>query len=153
MRGIKLIALLAFIFASASSWQHLVDMKIDLEPDPMPDNNTIEGIDLDNNGVRDDYERAISETYFDDDLIKVAISASQEWKSLIKISLDESIIITQDFASEKFSNLISLNKCFSELRRINPKFETPSKLYFNTLERAMEKEKQKTSSLKRLKAI
>jgi hypothetical protein len=151
VRGIKLIALLAFIFASASSWQHLVDMKIDLEPDPMPDNNTIEGIDLDNNGVRDDYERAISETYVDDDLIKVAISASQEWKSLIKISLDESIIITQDFASEKFSNLISLNKCFSELRRINPQFETPSKLYFNTLERAMEKRKAENKLFKALK--
>lgn len=105
MRGIKLIALLAFIFASASSWQHLVD--VELEPEPMPGDNTVEGIDLDNNGVRDDYERAISETYVDDELIKVAISASQEWKSLINISLDEDIIITQDFASEKFSKLIS----------------------------------------------
>ncbi|OOF14566.1 MULTISPECIES: hypothetical protein [unclassified Salinivibrio] len=149
MRGLKLIVLLAFVFASASSWQHLVDVK--LEPDPTPGDNTIEGVDLDNNGVRDDYERAISDTYVDDDLIKVAISASQEWKSLIKISLDEDIIITQDFASEKLSNLISLNKCFSELRRINPEFETPSKLYFNTLERAMEKRKVENKLFKALK--
>ncbi|WP_045423195.1 hypothetical protein [Vibrio jasicida] len=126
---------------TSSAWRHLKDINFDDKEPPKPEhgNSTIEGSDADDNGVRDDYELAVRKSYTDEEMVNVAISASHEWKALLQVSLKEDIVITKEYASDSFSNLIALNRCFIEIKKNDPSFNSPTKLYFNTLERALEK--------------
>ncbi|ELH4809995.1 hypothetical protein Q9X96_003026 [Vibrio vulnificus] len=126
---------------TSSSWRHLknVEFNGDTSPDKPVDNDSVEGLDTDNNGVRDDYEVTIRNLYSSEELLNVALSASQEWKKLIKLGLDESIPVTKEEASQIFVNLISASRCFTEIRKADPNFKSPTQFYFNTFERAMKK--------------
>ena len=130
---------------NSDAWQHLKDIQISNGEDSDPgENNTIAGIDKNNNGIRDDYERNISKHYTTPELQQIAISAGHEWQKLIERPTDETEV-TKDEASNIFNNLISLRRCFTELRKIDPSFKTPSQFFFNTLERAAAKRNAEAS--------
>lgn len=125
----------------SSAWRHLRDINLNDKKPPKPehDDSTIKGSDADGNGIRDDYELAVIKLYTDEKMINVALSASHEWKALLQVSLKEDMVITKEYASDSFSNLIALNRCFTKIKKSDPNFNSPTKLYFNTLERALEK--------------
>lgn len=102
---------------NSDAWQHLKDVQISNGKDPDPgENDTITGIDKNDNGIRDDYERNVAKHYATPELRQIAISAGQEWQKLIERPVDETEV-TKDEASNTFNNLISLRRCFTELRK------------------------------------
>ncbi|WP_428773919.1 hypothetical protein [Vibrio sp.] len=130
---------------NSDAWQHLNDIQLSNEEDPEPrENDTVAGIDKNNNGIRDDYERNIFKNYASPEMQQIAISAGHEWQKLIERPTDKTEV-TKGEASRTFSNLISLRRCFTELRRKDPTFETPTQFYFNTLERAAAKRNAEAS--------
>ncbi|TVO34020.1 hypothetical protein [Vibrio algivorus] len=126
---------------TSSAWRHLTNINFDDKESPKlgDGDSTIEGSDADDNGIRDDYEISVRKSYPDEEIVNVALSASHEWKTLLQVSLKEDMVITKKYASDSFSNLIALNRCFIEIKKNDPSFDSPTKLYFNTLERALEK--------------
>ncbi len=56
------------------------------EPDPVLNNATLLGIDVNNNGVRDDVERWIYETYKDKHPIHIAMQAARAYKQVLETS-------------------------------------------------------------------
>ncbi|WP_332403101.1 carbohydrate-binding protein [Vibrio metschnikovii] len=125
---------------SSEAWLHLKDIWISDGERPTPgENDTVIGIDNNHNGIRDDYERNIYKNYLNPEMQKIAISAGHEWQKLIERPTDDQI--TKNEVSIIFSNLISLRRCFTELRENDPSFKAPTQFFFNTLERAAAKRK------------
>lgn len=117
------------------------EYKLPPEPDPKINNSTLLGIDSNNNGVRDDVERWIYETYKDKHpiYIDIAMQASRGYKLILE---------TPERAKEIHNKVRKARHCeayyrysakyFNEPILIKSDFSTKylrKKIYFNTQER------------------
>jgi len=111
------------------------------EPDPMVNNSTLLGIDANENGVRDDVERWIYETYKDKHPvhIDIALQAARAYKKVLE---------TPEKAREIHDEVRKARHCefyykydakyFNEPLLVENDFDTKylrKKIYFNTEER------------------
>ena len=109
------------------------------EPDPVLNNTTLLGIDVNNNGVRDDVERWIYETYKDKHPIHIdiAMQAARGYKLVLKTP-EKARKIRLRFDAALFCNWYYWKdaKEFNEPLLVDERIDTiVSSKYFNTIER------------------
>lgn len=117
------------------------EYKLPPEPDPKINNSTLLGIDSNSNGVRDDIERWIYETYKDKHPIHIdiAMQAARAYKKVLE---------TPEKAKEIHNDVVAAGDCESYYRLYAKYFNEPllvkneittkyfrEKIYFNTNER------------------
>ncbi|NOH79165.1 hypothetical protein F0231_05355 [Vibrio sp. RE86] len=94
---------------------------VDLPPEPDPDDNnaTLEGIDSDNDGVRDDVQRYIAIAHADNEAIKL---------SVMKYAEVQQRMLIDSYSEEKsIQNFIDFQKSFMCMFYVTNDFESSSK--------------------------
>ncbi len=121
--------------SDSTAWRKLSDDNV--EP-LISHENPVLGSDIDNNGIRDDYEQAVTTMYPSDKqyYTNLALAASYVWKRQIEVALDDTIIMSPESAALTLNEELALDKCFTELKTEDEDFEYPHLAYYNTLERA-----------------
>lgn len=103
---------------------------------------SLEGIDSNHNGVRDDFEVFITKHYTDPMLRQLGYSAGRLYKSLLATSQKSPKQVEADFNERSVENtallcdlLVALRVCVRRESRIRVNFNGYQYKYFNTIER------------------
>ncbi|MGF1842198.1 hypothetical protein L4C39_03255 [Vibrio clamense] len=122
--------------SNSSAWRKLSDFNVN---PPTPPASPVLGKDEDNNGIRDDYELAVSSMYpmNKQKYTQIAIAASYVWKKQTEVALDSSIIMSPESAALAYNEELALDRCFVKLRSEDPDYVAPHLAYYNNLERAL----------------
>lgn len=122
--------------SGSTAWRKLSDFNVN---PPTPPELPVLGSDEDNNGIRDDYELAVSSMYplNKPNYTQVAIAASYVWKKQTEVALDDTISMTPESAAIAYNEELALDHCFAQLRKEDPDYRPPHIAYYNSPERAL----------------
>ena len=121
-------------------YQEINGHRLPPEPDPIVNNSTLLGIDVNNNGVRDDVERWIYKNYKDKHpiYIDIAMQAGRAYKQVLEtperaVEIHETVVNAPLYCAWYYQN-DSLE--FGDPVLVNERIDTPVKSkYFNTSNR------------------
>ncbi|PSW67331.1 hypothetical protein C0W88_03945 [Photobacterium leiognathi subsp. mandapamensis] len=89
------------------------------------------GVDLNNNGIRDDYERMLLKSYQRSEYVAMGILAAERWDKLLRLLQSQESIKTPYQALELFNDTIAINQCYYSLQQIDKTLISPVLSYFN----------------------
>ena len=134
---IKLIFTLTLVYVSASANTLVINGHVlPPEPDPKVNNATLLGVDVNHNGVRDDVERWIYETYKDKHpiYIDIAMQAGRAYKQVLETP-ERAKEIRKSVNAPYFCGSYYMNytKIFHKPVLVHERIDSPVKSkYFNT---------------------
>ena len=99
------------------------------------DGNDIYGADLNNNQIRDDYEKMLLSSYERPEYVVMGILATNKWNILFDVYTKKVQISTLKQAKTIFIENMAINRCYYDLQQIDPHLTSPVLAYFNTDER------------------
>ncbi len=109
-------------------------------PDETPEDfATLEGQDLNENGIRDDYERAIYTRYSEPELIEYALKMAPAFARIIEIYQKGAAQFSADENADAIERLVNGRLCTMQLKRHYPDFKSPQVNYYNSWDRAWAK--------------
>ena len=131
---------LVLLFLTSNSYSETINgHTLPPEPDPKINNSTLQGIDSNNNGVRDDVERWIYKTYKDKHPvhIDIAMQAGRDYKKVLKAperAKEITRIVDSVISCESYYMVYAkyFNQPILVKERIDDKV---NRKYFNTRER------------------
>ena len=94
-------------------------------------NGSLFGVDLNNNGIRDDYERMLLKSYQRSEYVAMGILAAERWDKLLRLLQSQDTVKTQYQALELFNDNIAINQCYYSLQQIDKTLVSPVLSYFN----------------------
>ena len=109
------------------------------EPDTPLDPESKEailGIDSNNNGLDDEYEEKIEETYSNEKDKELAKALGISWRSISEFYFIELELIDKETAKNITTLSSSLYSCSQDKYYENNEYTPPSELYFNTINRS-----------------
>ncbi|WP_305462085.1 hypothetical protein [Photobacterium leiognathi] len=89
------------------------------------------GVDLNNNGIRDDYERMLLKSYQRSEYVAMGVLAAERWDKLLRLLQSQESIKTPYQALELFNDTIAINQCYYSLQQIDKTLISPVLSYFN----------------------
>ncbi|WP_305832290.1 hypothetical protein [Photobacterium leiognathi] len=89
------------------------------------------GVDLNNNGIRDDYECMLLKSYQRSEYVAMGILAAERWDKLLRLLQSQESIKTPYQALELFNDTIAINQCYYSLQQIDKTLISPVLSYFN----------------------
>ncbi|EAR53285.1 hypothetical protein SKA34_04685 [Photobacterium sp. SKA34] len=87
--------------------------------------------DLNDNGIRDDYERMLLKSYQRSEYVAMGILAAERWDKLLQLLHSQEQIKTSLQALELFNDNIAINQCYYSLQKIDKSLISPVLNYFN----------------------
>ncbi|PSW00134.1 hypothetical protein [Photobacterium lipolyticum] len=99
------------------------------------DGNDIYGADLNNNQIRDDYEKMLLSSYERPEYVVMGILATKKWNILFDVYTNNVQIHTLQQAKTIFIDNIAINRCYYDLQQIDRHLASPILAYFNTDDR------------------
>ncbi|MGF1759493.1 hypothetical protein L4D76_16420 [Photobacterium sagamiensis] len=99
------------------------------------DGNGIYGADLNNNQIRDDYEKMLLSSYERPEYVVMGILATKKWDILFDVYTKNVQINTLKQAKTIFIENMAINRCYYDLQQIDRQLTSPILAYFNTDER------------------
>ncbi len=125
--------------APHSSWQKIKDLFYqtpDLPPEHPDDYKTLDGVDQNDNGIRDDYERYVYEKFDSPQLITFSLGAASTLQLVIDIEQGRIPNLDTEIGKQIILDMINISYCVRYLQNSHPHFREPEVLYFNTIDRA-----------------
>jgi chitodextrinase len=125
--------------APHSSWQKIKDLFYqtpDLPPEHPDDYKTLDGVDQNDNGIRDDYERYVYEKFDSPQLITFSLGAASTLQLVIDIEQGRIPNLDAEIGKQIILDMINISYCVRYLQYSHPHFREPEVLYFNTIDRA-----------------
>ena len=122
-----------------NSWQRIRDLfYVDpkLPPVHPDDYKTLDGVDQNSNGIRDDYERVVYEKFDSPELITFSLAAAPTLQLVIDVEQNRFSYLDEDIGKKIILDFVNISMCTRVLQTNFPHFRNPKLLYFNTLERA-----------------
>lgn len=122
-----------------SSWQKIKDLFYltpELPPEHPDDYKTLDGVDQNDNGIRDDYERYVYEKFDSPQLITFSLGAASTLQLVIDIEQGRIPNLDAEIGKLVILDMINISYCVRYLQNSQPDFREPEVLYFNTIERA-----------------
>jgi chitodextrinase len=122
-----------------SSWQRIQDLFYltpDLPPAHPDDYKTLDGIDQNDNGIRDDYERLVYEKFDSPQLITFSLGTASTLQLVIDIEQGRIPNLDAEIGKQIILDLINISMCTRQLQNNYPHFRNPKLMYFNTIDRA-----------------
>ncbi|ATC93835.1 chitodextrinase [Pseudoalteromonas tunicata] len=122
-----------------SSWQRIKDLfylSPDLPPEHPDDFKTLDGVDQNDNGIRDDYERYVYEKFDSPQLITFSLSAAPTLQLVIDIEQGRIPNLDINIGKQIILDFINISMCTRQLQSNHPTFRNPKLMYFNTIDRA-----------------
>ncbi|BDF93469.1 chitodextrinase [Pseudoalteromonas sp. KAN5] len=122
-----------------SSWQRIKDLFFltpELPPEHPDDYKTLDGVDQNDNGIRDDYERYVYEKFDAPQLITFSLGAASTLQLVIDIEQGRIPNLDTDIGRQVIIGIMNINYCTRQLQNDHPTFRNPKSLYFNTIDRA-----------------
>ncbi|WP_053062586.1 hypothetical protein [Photobacterium aquae] len=113
-------------------------------PVSLPENPvTLNGEDLNDNQIRDDFERALLEQYSQPEYVALALLAAQQWKTLLRGNrIDSDKPFSPYFAITLLQQLEAIDTCYTNLTKTHPNLISPQQFYFNSAVRKQQQTKQ-----------
>ncbi|PQJ62479.1 hypothetical protein [Photobacterium angustum] len=93
--------------------------------------NELFGLDLNQNGIRDDYERMLLTSYQRSEYVAMGILAAERWDTLLRLLHSQDQIKTRFQALELFNDNIAINQCYYSLQKKDKSLISPVLSYFN----------------------
>lgn len=89
------------------------------------------GLDLNQNGIRDDYERMLLTSYQRSEYVAMGILAAERWDKLLRLLHSQNQIKTRFQALQLFNDTIAINQCYYSLQKTDKSLISPVLSYFN----------------------
>lgn len=105
------------------------------------ESSNLYGEDINQNQVRDDYEKALLETYRSPEYVAMGLLAAKKWERLLDIYSNRLIVDDVSQAKKIFVDIVAINRCYDNLQSIDSTVTSPVLNYFNTDERGIAKKK------------
>ncbi|SFD80900.1 chitodextrinase, partial [Pseudoalteromonas denitrificans] len=124
---------------SHTSWQAIDDLFYptpDIPPVHPDENITLDGLDRNKNGIRDDYERKIYTQFNQPELIAFSISAAPIWQTVVDIHQNKVKNLDTDASIQLILDFMQITYCIRMLQQTYPSFRSPKLDFFNTFDRA-----------------
>lgn len=93
--------------------------------------NELFGSDLNENGIRDDYERMLLKSYKRSEYVAMGILAAERWDKLLRLLHSQDNIKTRFQALQLFNDNIAINQCYYSLQKVDKNLISPILSYFN----------------------
>ncbi|WP_176365118.1 chitodextrinase [Pseudoalteromonas ulvae] len=122
-----------------SSWQRINDLfylSPDLPPEHPDDYKTLDGVDQNDNGIRDDYERYVYEKFDSPQLITFSLSSASTLQLVIDIEQDRIPNLDAEISKQIILDFINISFCTEKIQNKFSSYRNPKLMYFNTIDRA-----------------